>query len=119
TNVESADLHESLGEDYFANPLGVSAAVVTKDGAVLIARRSQQVAEARGLLDLPGGSVPWGEAGAAAPFGHIVSELREEIGIEQRDIEELSCVGLVENGHTHKPELVFLCRIAERARSLL
>lgn len=38
-----------------AQPLGVGAVLSTDDGQVVLIRRSQKVAEAGGLLDIPGG----------------------------------------------------------------
>ncbi|MEQ2212339.1 hypothetical protein XENOCAPTIV_029482 [Xenoophorus captivus] len=38
-----------------AQPLGVGAVLCTRDGQVVFIRRSQKVAEAAGLLDIPGG----------------------------------------------------------------
>ncbi|KAM9849922.1 uridine diphosphate glucose pyrophosphatase NUDT22 [Aulostomus maculatus] len=38
-----------------AQPLGVGAIMCTKDGQMVLIRRSQKVAEAGGLLDIPGG----------------------------------------------------------------
>lgn len=38
-----------------AQPLGVGAVLLTSDGKVVMLRRSQRVAEAAGLLDIPGG----------------------------------------------------------------
>lgn len=38
-----------------AQPLGVGAVLLTSDGRVVMLRRSQRVAEATGLLDIPGG----------------------------------------------------------------
>ncbi|XP_037373566.1 uridine diphosphate glucose pyrophosphatase NUDT22 isoform X2 [Talpa occidentalis] len=40
---------------YLADPLGVGAALVTADDFLVFLRRSQQVAEAPGLVDVPGG----------------------------------------------------------------
>lgn len=40
---------------FLAQPLGVGAVLVTSDGQVVLLRRSQKVAEAAGLLDIPGG----------------------------------------------------------------
>ncbi|XP_055987691.1 uridine diphosphate glucose pyrophosphatase NUDT22 [Sorex fumeus] len=40
---------------YLADPLGVGAALVTADGFLVFLHRSRQVAEAPGLLDVPGG----------------------------------------------------------------
>lgn len=122
TNLEAPidpSLHESLGEDYFANPLGVSAAVVSKDGALLLARRSNAVVEARGEWDLPGGHVPFVEAQGCRPFVTAADEIAQELGLVERDIEELACIGLVENGVTHKPELIFVCRVRDKAKKLL
>lgn len=40
---------------YLADPLGVGAALMTSDDFLVFLRRSQQVAEAPGLVDVPGG----------------------------------------------------------------
>ncbi|XP_008837182.1 uridine diphosphate glucose pyrophosphatase isoform X2 [Nannospalax galili] len=40
---------------YLADPLGVGAALITADDFLVFLRRSQQVAEAPGLVDVPGG----------------------------------------------------------------
>lgn len=40
---------------YLADPLGVGAALATADDFLVFLRRSQQVAEAPGLVDVPGG----------------------------------------------------------------
>lgn len=119
TNLDSAELHESLGDDYFANPLGVSAAIITKDDTLLLARRSNKVAEAQGQWDLPGGHTPYVAHGGCHPFAAMMQELDEELGLRKGDIESLACIGLMENGLTHKPELIFLCRAKDRAKKLL
>lgn len=40
---------------FLSQPLGVGAVLATEDGDVVLLRRSQKVAEAAGLLDIPGG----------------------------------------------------------------
>ncbi|TRY98767.1 hypothetical protein DNTS_025504 [Danionella cerebrum] len=40
---------------FLSQPLGVGAVMVTTDGDLVLLRRSQRVAEAAGLLDIPGG----------------------------------------------------------------
>ncbi|KAK1789307.1 hypothetical protein P4O66_015236, partial [Electrophorus voltai] len=42
-------------QTFLAQPLGVGAVLVTSDGYVVLLRRSRRVAEAAGLLDIPGG----------------------------------------------------------------
>jgi 8-oxo-dGTP pyrophosphatase MutT (NUDIX family) len=97
----------------------VSAAVVTSDHEVLLGLRSARVAEAQQLWDLPGGNVPYVEGAGAKPFEAMRVELREELDLQPSDIRELNCVALVENGVTHKPDLVFLCRIRQKAKPFL
>lgn len=53
---------------YLADPLGVGAALVTADGFLVLLRRSQQVAEAPGLVDVPGGH-PEPQVRCQAPRG--------------------------------------------------
>lgn len=121
TNLEAQSdpsIHESLGEDYFANPLGVSAIIVSKDDAILLGQRSQNTVEASGQWDLPGGHISILDGAACSPFETIRRELHEELGLGRSDIASLRCVGLVENGLTHKPELIFLARTNERAKKL-
>lgn len=62
---------------YLADPLGVGAALATADDFLVFLRRSRQVAEAPGLVDVPGGhpepqvrcqAVCPGVAGSQLPF---------------------------------------------------
>lgn len=56
-----AELRQQGGAEFgdplalLAQPLGVGAILCTADGNVVLIRRSQKVAEAAGLLDIPGG----------------------------------------------------------------
>lgn len=59
---ESVDKLQKRGEvelgdrqALLAQPLGVGAVMATADGQVVLLKRSQKVAEAAGLLDIPGG----------------------------------------------------------------
>uniref|UniRef100_A0A673AL92 Nudix hydrolase domain-containing protein n=1 Tax=Sphaeramia orbicularis TaxID=375764 RepID=A0A673AL92_9TELE len=61
-----------------AQPLGVGAVLCTDDGQVVLIRRSQRVAEAGGLLDIPGGH-PEPKV-VCERFGEVVSE--EQINVE-------------------------------------
>lgn len=66
TNLTNAQLRYVHGPDVLANPLGVSAAVVTSDGYVLMGRRSQTVYDAAGLIHPIGGTVEPADARRAA-----------------------------------------------------
>ncbi|RXN35173.1 nucleoside diphosphate-linked moiety X motif 22 [Labeo rohita] len=55
-NLQSHGQNECADPQAFlAQPLGVGAVMSTADGDVVLLRRSQKVAEAAGLLDIPGG----------------------------------------------------------------
>src|SRR5262245_22751452 len=56
TNLRHPALAEQFGRDVFANPLGVSVAVVTTDGQIVIQQRSQQVFEYPGFFHVCGGN---------------------------------------------------------------
>ncbi|XP_017559286.1 uridine diphosphate glucose pyrophosphatase NUDT22 [Pygocentrus nattereri] len=84
-----------------AQPLGVGAVLVTSDGQVVLLQRSQRVAEAVGLLDIPGGhpepkAVCQGvseeainvdlmqgceEAVVAELFSSVCAEVRDEVNV--------------------------------------
>lgn len=60
-SCRAAELRQQGGTEFgdplalLAQPLGVGAILCTTDGQVVLIRRSQKVAEAAGLLDIPGG----------------------------------------------------------------
>lgn len=60
-SCRAAELRQQGGAEFgdplalLAQPLGVGAILCTADGQVVLIRRSQKVAEAAGLLDIPGG----------------------------------------------------------------
>lgn len=64
-----------------AQPLGVGAVLCTADGQIVLIRRSQRVAEAGGLLDIPGGH-PEPKV-VCEHLGHVVSE--EQIGVDMME----------------------------------
>uniref|UniRef100_A0A3Q2YGG9 Nudix (nucleoside diphosphate linked moiety X)-type motif 22 n=1 Tax=Hippocampus comes TaxID=109280 RepID=A0A3Q2YGG9_HIPCM len=84
-----------------AQPLGVGAVVCTGDGQVVFIRRSQEVAEAGGKLDLPGGhpEPKNSEAVVAELFSSICAEIRDEVNIPLSSLGEPLLMGMILN-HT-------------------
>ncbi|KAG7214346.1 hypothetical protein INR49_023124 [Caranx melampygus] len=78
-----------------AQPLGVGGILCTQDGQVVLIRRSQRVAEAGGLLDIPGGPQSLSMAKMQQRREAIVSELFRSVCAEIRDEVNLplSCLG--------------------------
>ena len=97
--------HPHLPIDVMANPIGVSSALETSDGYLLLGRRNDSVAY------YPNRIHPF--AGALEPrepldiFSEVRRELREELSLTDADITRIRCIGLAEDPQIHQPELVF------------
>jgi 8-oxo-dGTP pyrophosphatase MutT (NUDIX family) len=103
-----------------ANALAVCAVVESRDGNILIGRRSAKVAESSGFWHVPGGTMevsPELNIYANAlklrsrnllnPFRQMERELEEEFGLRLMDIGWSVCLALGENLRIGKPE--FIC----------
>jgi 8-oxo-dGTP pyrophosphatase MutT (NUDIX family) len=115
TNLRHPELASIYGREALANPLGVSVAVVTTDGQIIVQRRSEQVFEYPGYFHVCGGNVePEDVVGPSAPgvFATVRRELDEEFGIAAGDVLDLVCLGLTENRTILKPDLVFEAHVS-------
>jgi len=113
TNLTQAHVRYLHGADVLANPLGVSAALVSKDGYVLLGRRSRKVVYHAGRIHPVGGMVepPSRPGQLADPAGDMLHELQEETGMAPERVAEQVCLGLVRDKHIVQPELVFDIRL--------
>ncbi|CAL8264227.1 unnamed protein product [Lota lota] len=106
-----------------AQPLGVGGVLCTSDGKVVLIRRSQRVAEAGGLLDIPGGHPepqavchPVGDGVCQDPisialvqqspkavvseiFSSVCAEIRDEVNVQLSSLGEPVLMGVALN-HT-------------------
>lgn len=108
--AHTAALTQAHGVEVLARGLGVSAMVSTSDGFLPLMRRGLHVGEEPGKLDVFGGHAHPDQhlrAGAPDLFCAIAEEIVAELNVAANDILESTCRGLVENLHTHKPDLVF------------
>lgn len=132
TNLTHAYLRYLYGPEVLADVLGVSAAVCTADGFVLLGRRSEQVALHRGRIQAIGGVMeaaahagprPAGEAPDSAAPPHptrvTLQELREEIGIGPDQVRSILCLGMVREKHIVQPELIFDAEVVATADQVL
>lgn len=108
TNLTSPHLRYLHGDEVLANPLGVSAAVVTSDDFLVLGRRSGRVLWHAGMIHPVGGMVePRDQTLAPDPFACMAAELCEETGVCNGDVVESVCVGLVRDRRIVQPELIF------------
>jgi hypothetical protein len=105
TNLAGADRFDSSQR---ANPIGLSPALLTIDGHLIMGRRNSRVAY------YPNRIHPF--AGALEPkdgadvFAGMLRELNEELSLEQDAIESMRCIGLAEDDALRQPELIFHVR---------
>lgn len=106
TNLSNAQLADTYGREVLANPVGLSTALETRDGYLLLGQRNDDVAY------YPNRVHPF--AGALEPadpldvFAEVRRELREELHLVAADIQAIRCVGLVEDAALRQPELIFV-----------
>lgn len=104
TNMVNPNFADDFGPDVMANPLGVSPALVTADGYMLLGRRTSSVAYHPNRVHPFAGCM---EPGDADPFASIYRELQEELSLAATEITHLHCTGLVEDQNLRQPELIF------------
>jgi 8-oxo-dGTP pyrophosphatase MutT (NUDIX family) len=110
TNLAHPEWVEKYGRDVMANPVGVSPALETLDGFLLLGRRNGSVAY------YPQRTHPF--AGALEPrdggnlFAAVRRELAEELSLRAEDVLEIRCTGIAEDLALRQPELLFRVRTA-------
>jgi len=120
TNLTHAHLRYVHGAGVMANPLGVSAALTSRDGFLLLGRRSDRVIyHARRIHPVGGLVEPNARADAAPdPVATMLQELREETNVPAERVLQNECLGLVRDKHIVQPELLFDIRIDADAQSI-
>jgi len=104
----------ALGDDHLANPLGISATVITADGKIVLGRRSERVALHGGYLHTFGGMLEGPDRlpdGTYDVFGCAIRELCEELPIKPGEVADLAITGLVKDAALGQPELLFDARL--------
>ncbi|MGB7160253.1 MAG: hypothetical protein WBD40_19455 [Tepidisphaeraceae bacterium] len=104
TNLMNPDVPPAA----MANPVGLSAALVTSDGWLMLGRRNASVAYYPNRVHPFAGSLEPREAPNV--FDGIRRELAEELRFTPGDVSELRCLGLIEDARLRQPEIVFSVR---------
>ncbi len=108
TNLHNSHLADIYGQHVLANPVGVSPALVSSDGYLMLGRRNASVAYYPHKLH------PF--AGALEPrddldiFDEVRRELAEELSFTLADIANIRCSGFVEDISLRQPELILAVR---------
>ena len=108
TNIREPELAERYGERALARPLGVSCALVTGDGSLLMGRRNENVAYYPSRIHPFAGAVEPAET--IDVFDEVRRELEEELHLRREDLLDVRCVGVVEDWLLRHPEVIVLVR---------
>ena len=92
-----------------ANPLGLSAALATSDGWLMLGRRNANVAYYPNRIHPFAGSLEPAEL--TDVFQGVLRELDEELGLSEHDVPEMRCLGLIEDAKLRQPEIIFAVRV--------
>lgn len=110
TNLTHPGLADRYGPEVLANPVGVSPALETADGFLLLGRRSSTVAYYPDRVHPFAGALEPRDAGDV--FAAVRRELKEELSLQDGDVTDLRCAGLVQDASLRQPELIFRARCA-------
>jgi 8-oxo-dGTP pyrophosphatase MutT (NUDIX family) len=105
TNLTHPEMAEQYGPDVMANPVGLSPALLTADGFLLLGRRNASVAYYPNRIHPFAGSLEPRDSGDV--FGAVRRELAEELSLGESDITEIRCTGMAEDRALRQPELLF------------
>lgn len=113
TNIMHPELADRFGPAVMANPVGVSPALESVDGYLLMGRRNAEVAYYPGRVHPFSGALEPGDGPAAdggpGPdlFADVARELLEELRLGPADLDLIRLTGVVEDVRLRQPELVF------------
>lgn len=109
TNMSNPQIADQYGNAALANPVGLSALVISSDDYLLLGRRNAHVAY------YPSRVHPF--AGCLEPaenldiFDDVRRELAEELSIEPQEISEMLCTGVARDLSLRQPEFIFAVRV--------
>ncbi len=107
THIAHPELRDKYGRAVMGDPLGVSCALETSDGWLMLGKRNSSVAYYPERLHPFAGSMePPNERTAPDVFTEARRELFEEVGIRAEEIEDVRCIGLVEDNVLRHPEVI-------------
>ena len=114
TNLFNHHRIGEFGRRRFADPIGTTATLISKDGRICYGRRSARVAYHALYVHTFGGALEERDRrpdGRIDPFASLCRELSEELDLAAEDLHDLACVGLIRDREIYQPELLFEARL--------
>jgi len=108
TNLTHADLADRYGPEALANPVGLSCALESSDGYLMLGRRNASLAYYPLRVHPFAGTLE--PADPLDVFAGAERELAEELAFTPGDIAGILCIGMIEDLSLRQPELIFSVR---------
>lgn len=108
TNLNHNEIWRVHGAEVMANAVGMSCALESAEGLLVLGRRSAAVAYYPGRVHPFAGSLEPGEA--IDVFAEMRRELGEELHLQAGEVAGMNCLGIIEDASVLQPELVFEAR---------
>lgn len=108
TNFSHPEFVDRFGRDVMANPVGVSAGLISSDDQLVMGRRNGSVAYYPHMIHPFAGSLE--VRPSINLFDDVRRELREELHLQMPEIVAIECIGIVEDARLRHPETIFLVR---------
>jgi hypothetical protein len=116
TNMNNAGLADRFGTEVLANPVGISSALESDDGFLLLGKRNAKVGYYPLRVHPFAGTLEPAEN--VDVFAEARRELAEELGFADSDISQMVCVGIVEDAALRQPELIFAVKSNRSRRDI-
>ena len=117
TNMAHPELADRFGPEVMANPVGVSPALETADGQLLLGRRNASVAYYPNRIHPFAGGLEPGDGGDL--FCAVRRELREELSLDETDVADVRCTGLAVDAALRQTEFLFRATTPLRAEQII
>lgn len=109
----------TLANTFRANPLGVTALVVTSDGKLVVTRRSAHADQNPSAAYFVGGYVePPIHGSRVSMFDECARELNEELGLQADMLEKILLLGIEYDTQFYHPEAFVLCKSSVPSKEL-
>jgi hypothetical protein len=116
TNMHNPQFAAQHGPAAMANPLGLSVALISRDGSLVLGRRNERVAYYPGRIHPFAGALE--PSDALDVFSAVERELSEEMALSPTDVTQLRCLGLAEDLSLLQPELIFYAQATKTLAEL-
>lgn len=107
TNIKNIESIKDMS--LLANALAACVIIKTADDCIVVGKRSGLLAENKSEWHIIGGTLESKNNMPESPFELIHKEINEELGMPEKYIINLRCIGMGRAFHNNKPEFLMAC----------